>query len=151
MCRYAFYQYKSHYACFKCKKGFKRKNLDDITREKIASKPFNCPECSNLMANVGLDCEIPKKSNAQQWKVLESLFEIGITYHSCGCGGPGYRPKGLDELKSFLLNMKKIYKNQYKSSLHEQGLDTVQKSERTESLKHWNLKIRAIEGLLDKL
>lgn len=151
MCRYAFYQYKSHYACFKCKKGFKRKNLGDITRAKIESKPFHCPECRSLMANVGLDCEIPKKSNTQQWKVLESLYEIGITYHSCGCGGPGYMPKELDELKSFLLNMKTVYSNHYKSSLSKDGLKTVQKSERTESLKHWSFKIREIEGLLDKL
>ncbi len=151
MCRYAQYNYKSHYACFKCRKGFKRKHLTDITRNKlIESKPFNCPQCNELMANVGLDCEVPKKKEIKKWKVLENLFEMGITYHSCGCGGPGYIPKELDEFKSYLIKMKNTYLKHYKDCLNEKVLDEEQRIERTKKLTHWNLKIKEIENVLVK-
>lgn len=33
---------------------------------------------------------------------MQILFEHGLAYHSCGCGGPGYRPLKLQEVDSFL-------------------------------------------------
>ncbi len=152
MCRYANYSYKSHYACFTCRKGFKRKNLRDITEDKnIKSKPFNCPECNSLMANVGLDCEVPKKKELKKWKVLESLFEIGIAYHSCGCGGPGYIPKELDEFKSYLIKMKSTYEKHYSNYVKEKTLNESEIIERTKKLTHWSFKIKEIEDALIKV
>ncbi len=55
MCRYAFYKYKPHYACFKCRKTFKRKHLFDVDRDNEKSVDAKCPQCQSLMANMGLD------------------------------------------------------------------------------------------------
>lgn len=52
-----------------------------------------CPQCGELMANMGLDFESPKKSDIKAWNHLRDLYSVGITFHSCGCSGPGYIPK----------------------------------------------------------
>ncbi len=61
MCRYAMMVYKCHYACFNCQKTFKRRVLKDVDREAQVSVEAKCPECGNLMANMGLDFESPAK------------------------------------------------------------------------------------------
>jgi hypothetical protein len=101
------YAYKPHYACFKCRKTFKRKLLVDINRdlaykEPEKRKPSKCPECSALMANMGLDFESPKKNDIKAWTHVQDLYKSGITYHSCGCSGPGYIPKDKTQLIAFL-------------------------------------------------
>lgn len=111
MCRYAIKTYKAHYACFECKKTFKRKRLQDIDETKRDSKIFNakCPQCSNLMANKGLDFEAPKKSDDKAWKPLENLYEVGIAFHNCGCGGNGYVPKDKKKLLNYLEKSRQNY------------------------------------------
>jgi hypothetical protein len=51
---------------------------------------------------MGLDFKAPKRKDKEQWKVVEILYEHGITFYSCGCGGPGYRPTRLREVPAFL-------------------------------------------------
>ncbi|MEM9078253.1 MAG: hypothetical protein AAGC43_14515 [Bacteroidota bacterium] len=114
MCRYGTYSYKPHYACFSCKKTFKRRLLIDIDRDsyyhsKTERNPFKCPDCEDLMANMGLDFESPKKSDIKAWNHIKNLFESGITYHSCGCSGPGYIPKNKEKLMEFLNERKEEY------------------------------------------
>lgn len=53
---------------------------------------------------MGLDFSAPKKKDKEHWKVVEILHQKGITFHSCGCSGPGYRPTKLRELPEFLSN-----------------------------------------------
>ncbi len=152
MCRYAAYSYKSHYACFNCKKGFKRRLLIDITENKKAkSKEFNCPQCGQLMVNVGKDCEVPKKSQKQKWKVLKVLSDLGIGYHSCGCSGPGYIPKELDELKVYLEKNKSQYEQCYQSLLKEEIYNQAEIKKRNESLTHLSKKAKEIEGVIKSL
>ena len=76
---------KPHYACFECRKTFKRKLMWDIKRTHEDSIEAKCPECGTLMANMGLDFESPKKNNINEWNHLRSLYSVGITFHSCGC------------------------------------------------------------------
>lgn len=54
MCRYSMMVYKGHYACFNCQKTFKRRHLKDVDRDAQTSVDAKCPECGNLMANMGL-------------------------------------------------------------------------------------------------
>jgi hypothetical protein len=54
------------------------------------------------MSNMGLDFKAPRQRDKRQWKKVRILFERGYTYHSCGCGGPGYRPRTLAEVPAFL-------------------------------------------------
>lgn len=111
MCRYGINAYKPHYACFECRKTFKRKLMIDIDRdfvdwEKLSHK---CPECGGITANMGLDFESPKKSDLKAWNHVKDLYETGITFHSCGCTGPGYIPKDKSALIDFLNEKKEIY------------------------------------------
>lgn len=54
------------------------------------------------MKNMGLDFKAPKQREAKQWLKVEILLKHGIAYQSCGCGGPGPRPRRLREVASFL-------------------------------------------------
>lgn len=92
MCRYAEKRYKPHLACFACRKSFKRRLAGDL-RHQGASLPARCPQCRGLLANMGLDFKPPKQTDTRAWAALASLFEAGETFHSCGCNGPGYRPR----------------------------------------------------------
>ncbi len=98
MCRYAFRDYKPHYACFKCRKTFKRKHLFDADRDNETSVEAKCPQCQSLMGNMGLDFESPKMKDEKAWEHLEQLYSVGITFHSCGCQGPGYIPNDKEML-----------------------------------------------------
>lgn len=114
MCRYGNNTYKSHYACFNCQKTFKRRLLIDIDRNTIhttkwENHPHKCPECGELTADMGLDFESPKKTDAKAWRHLKDLYQSGITFHSCGCSGPGYIPKDKKALLKFLTEKKQLY------------------------------------------
>lgn len=112
MCRYGMTTYKPHYACFDCKKAFKRRLLSDIldgTSKDENESPAKCPECGRIMADMGLDFEAPKKSNGKAWKHISDLYRVGITFHSCGCSGPGYIPNDSKELINHLSGIKDIY------------------------------------------
>jgi len=111
MCRYAMIKYKQHYACFSCRKSFKRRLLQDVNRGG-PDRPYRCPQCSQEMANMGLDFAAPKKTDTKAWKTLESLYEIGVTFHSCGCSGPGYRPRNPKALLEFLQQRLQEYEKQ---------------------------------------
>ncbi len=60
--------YKPHYACFNCRKTFKRKLINDIKRGAESVQEAKCPECEGLMANMGLDFESPKKDDLKKWE-----------------------------------------------------------------------------------
>ena len=102
MCRYAHYSYKPHLACFDCRKTFKRRHLADIQRGATDSVAAKCPQCQGLLANMGLDFKSPPASDYKAWQHLRSLYAAGITYHSCGCSGPGYVPATTAALATYL-------------------------------------------------
>lgn len=107
MCRYAMYgPYKRKFACFACRKMFRQTD-----ESRMAQKPrldeqgqriALCPQCGARMHNMGLDFCVPKQSDLEQWKKVEKLFDAGIIFSSCGCGGPGPRPRRLKEVDDFL-------------------------------------------------
>jgi DNA-directed RNA polymerase subunit RPC12/RpoP len=111
MCRYGINAYKPHYACFECRKTFKRRLMVDIDRDfkDWEKQPYKCPECGSITANMGLDFESPKKSDLKAWNHIKDLYETGITFHSCGCSGPGYIPKDKNTLIDFLIEKKGVY------------------------------------------
>ncbi|MEN7547220.1 hypothetical protein AAG747_04830 [Rapidithrix thailandica] len=106
MCRYSTV-YKPHYACFACRKAFKRRLLVDIDRDAAFDKKWEptiakCPDCGEMMADMGLDFKSPPKKERKAWEHLQNLYEAGITFHSCGCSGPGYIPKDREQLLAYL-------------------------------------------------
>ena len=104
MCRYAQYSYKPHLACFACRKTFKRRWLSDIDRDttRADSVPATCPQCRGQLADMGLDFKSPPVRDVAAWQHLRNLYAAGITYHSCGCSGPGYVPATTAALASYL-------------------------------------------------
>ena len=79
MCRYAFRRYKPRFACFACQKTFKRRNFYDITdSDNIEPQPARCPECRELMADMGKDFAAPKKQDDKAWRHIKILND-GIT------------------------------------------------------------------------
>lgn len=104
MCRYAMYgPYKSHYACFDCRKGFKWPlDAHQMPAPDAAPEDVKCPQCGEPMSSMGLDFKPPRQRNKRQWTKVRILFERGYDYRSCGCDGPGYRPRTLAEASAFL-------------------------------------------------
>lgn len=150
MCRYAMSTYKEHYVCFECRKTFKRRLLRDVNREKVINKeeelPSKCPECGQLMANMGKDLESPKKKDLTTWSHLKSLYQAGITFHSCGCIGPGYVPKD----KTALIKSLKECRLSYISNIN-----LVMKGLRTEevpkAIKRLNEALDSWQGKLEEI
>ncbi len=138
MCRYAMIKYKSHYACFECRKTFKRKLLSDIgNKDDIELNEAKCPQCGNLMANMGKDFESPRKSDVKEWEHIKRLYSVGITFHSCGCTGPGYIPNTTESLIAYLLEIKRDYN--YNLEFWRQREEPTNKSEiDRDKSKNWN-------------
>lgn len=80
MCRYAMTTYKSHYACFSCRKAFKRRLMKAIDRDNKEEKKALCPQCNNLMASMGLDFEAPPNRAIKKWEHMKTLFRVGIPF-----------------------------------------------------------------------
>ncbi|WP_208730537.1 hypothetical protein [Flavobacterium foetidum] len=83
--------------------------MGDIKKGEASVFEAKCPECAQLMANMGLDFESPKKDDVKKWEHLKSLYSVGITFHSCGCSGPGYIPNSKEKLIEYFEEMKKTY------------------------------------------
>lgn len=105
MCRYAMVKYKPHYACFSCRKTFKRMLMHDINRDDKRTRDAKCPDCAGTVADMGKDFKAPKRTDTKAWSHLESLYSAGITFHSCGCSGPGYIPRNREDLVAHLASM----------------------------------------------
>lgn len=101
MCKYAMISYKDHYACFECQKTFKRRLWIDFKKGEKENSPAVCPQCAGKMANMGKDFESPKMDDDKAWSHLKNLYEVGITYFSCGCSGPGYVPRDHEALLEY--------------------------------------------------
>lgn len=53
------------------------------------------------MTDAGRDLCIPRKHDKAGWRVLITLLASGIRFNSCGCDGPGYRPRTVGELRRY--------------------------------------------------
>jgi len=144
MCRYAFKTYKIHFACFDCRKTFKKPPIEDLAIQngdwkdykntfwnyssakskkfrkenpertefligKYQNRKEKCPDCGNLMADLGLDFKAPKKDKIKEWKIIKGLLKSGKVFYSCGCSGIGLVPKNDKEYKTYLLEKREYY------------------------------------------
>jgi hypothetical protein len=144
MCRYASKTYKIHFACFNCRKSFKKAPSEDLAiqngdwedyklafwsyssakskkfrkenpdrviylTEKYKNRKEKCPECGELMTDLGLDFKAPKKDKTKEWEIIKGLYRIGKSFYSCGCNGIGYVPKNEKEYKEYLLKNRYYY------------------------------------------
>jgi DNA-directed RNA polymerase subunit RPC12/RpoP len=147
MCRYAMTSYKPHYACFNCRKTFKRRLLNDVARDKEDSLAATCPDCGQLMASMGLDFKSPPKKEINAWQHLQKLYSVGIAFHSCGCSGPGYIPRDSAELRNVLLKRKEEYVENLHFWLNKPILETkvALEKDRSNNLSTYN-KVYHLQG-----
>jgi DNA-directed RNA polymerase subunit RPC12/RpoP len=150
MCRYAFKTYKPHYACFQCRKAFKRRLQQDVDPNG-EEKPARCPECNLFMADMGLDFKAPAKQKIKEWKIIESLWTIGITFHSCGCGGPGYRPRDTITYKTFLKDTLKSYQETLQRWVSEKPTTQELINQKTAAITLWKERVTAVKRVLDEV
>jgi len=85
MCRYGMASYKHHFVCLACRSSFKRDRVD--------GREQPCPRCGAAMIDAGYDLAVPRRRDVAGWKALGVVLRAGLTFHSCGCGGPGFRPR----------------------------------------------------------
>lgn len=109
MCKYAMVAYKTHHACFSCRKTFKRRLLHDVARDEKESVDAKCPQCGQLMASMGYDFPAPKKGDSKAWEQVQRLYSVGIRYDSCGCSGPGYIPATKEQLIAYFEDIIREY------------------------------------------
>jgi DNA-directed RNA polymerase subunit RPC12/RpoP len=145
MCRYAFKKYKPHYACLRCHKSFKRRLKEDVDPEG-KDRPAQCPQCGLLLADMGLDFKPPPVSKAAAWNTVEALWVIGETFHSCGCNGPGFRPRQPNHLREFY----KTILSDYRSHL-DAWVKRAPGDERERAVMEWRGRIQKVTEALDGL
>jgi len=176
MCRYGFKTYKPHFVCFKCRKTFKQplpfdllerdnkarrytqlqskdsliieeqEELNKLNRDYF-NREIKCPECGSLMADLGLDFKAPPKTEVKRWKIIEGLYTVGHSFHTCGCTGPGFIPKDKSEYREYL----KDYLASYSKQLQDvQRLDVQTSKDKNESINYWAERVRMIETELIK-
>jgi hypothetical protein len=85
------------YACFKCRKSFKRvQEVANISRfmtaeqqkaalnktwERNSAMEHKCPDCGNSTFKMGIDFKAPKKSDVKAWAEVEKFILSGKIYY----------------------------------------------------------------------
>jgi len=100
MCRYLEHPVKSHWVCLDCRHVAKSTLVTQNQSETITGQP-RCPSCRGDLIDFGPDFKAPSKTSDNQWRKLAILNELGLLFHSCGCDGPGLRPRTLADAKRF--------------------------------------------------
>jgi hypothetical protein len=149
MCRYGLSSYKPHFGCFRCRKSFKRRLKDDVDPSG-ADQPARCPQCGLLMADLGLDFKAPKKDDLKAWAVLEKLWVVDVTFHSCGCSGPGYRPRSERDYRAFLEQLAHDYRQTLEAWRTTEAVSAKLARNREEALATWRARLTAVEEALQR-
>ncbi|MCT7352799.1 deoxyxylulose-5-phosphate synthase [Streptomyces sp. 15-116A] len=82
---------KTSYVCLPCRASYKQPYDRD--------RPRTCPRCANPLIHVGSAFAAPRRRDAAAWRTLSVLLHAGVRFHKSCCGGPGYRPRTLREIR----------------------------------------------------
>jgi DNA-directed RNA polymerase subunit RPC12/RpoP len=80
------------YACFKCRKSFKRKHEVGVFERA-------CPSCGSAAYRLMDWFKPPKADDVKQWKKVEFLYQHGFWFQSVP---NAFYPKTLEEAKLFV-------------------------------------------------
>jgi DNA-directed RNA polymerase subunit RPC12/RpoP len=76
--------YKQHYACFDCRKAFKKTNLREVPKERQhvdeQGRVVHCPDCGARMPDVGFVFKPPKKSDVKAWEEWREYLTNTLDY-----------------------------------------------------------------------
>ena len=100
--------YKMSFACFACRKSFKREI--DIAADKW-TKELTCPECGGPSFNFGRHFKPPKKADEKQWQKVKFLFDHGFwfqkIYDQENAGLQIPYPETLEQARDFVIKWSK--------------------------------------------
>jgi DNA-directed RNA polymerase subunit RPC12/RpoP len=82
---------KTSYVCLSCRASYKQPY--DRTRQRT------CPRCAQPLIHAGSAFAAPRRRDAAAWRTLTVLLNAGVGFHKSCCGGPGYRPRTLREIR----------------------------------------------------
>ncbi|MET9390276.1 deoxyxylulose-5-phosphate synthase [Streptomyces sp. NPDC006624] len=82
---------KTSYVCLPCRAAYKQPH--DRDRQRI------CPRCAQPLVHVGSAFATPRRRDTAAWRTLAVLLHAGVRFHKSCCGGPGYRPRTLSEVR----------------------------------------------------
>lgn len=114
--------------------------------ERYLNKAYKCPECAQNMLPIGMDVRVPKKDDKKAWKILESMYKLGNTFHSCGCYGSGYIPKDTKNYSTYLQQIE----NQYKLRLADRSRAFSEK-DLSEYIRYWETKLQLVQQEINNL
>ncbi|MFE5189946.1 deoxyxylulose-5-phosphate synthase [Streptomyces sp. NPDC056628] len=83
---------KTAYVCLSCRASYKQPYDRDRPRR-------ICPRCARPLIHAGSAFAAPPRRDRDAWRVLTVLLHAGIRFHKSCCGGPGYRPRTLREVR----------------------------------------------------
>lgn len=152
MCLYAFKTYKSHFACFDCRKTFKPRLNADLPGKRgrhsnYEDREIKCPECGNYMVDLGREFKSPKKTDVKEWEIIKGFYIIGKHFQTCGCNGPGYIPKNRKDYEAHLTDVLLEYET---SMAKCKKLTLEELPDKAARIAYWDSKITAIKAELAK-
>jgi hypothetical protein len=118
--------------------------LDEL-ESRYRDAAFNCPECKQPMANLGLDFKAPRKSDIRAWKAIQKVYRLGHAFQTCGCNGPGYVPASEHEYQDYLELMRETYINHAKNYESSSGTNS---EDRKAAAIYWRSRVAAIESAM---
>jgi DNA-directed RNA polymerase subunit RPC12/RpoP len=123
--------------------------LDTLNKKYFAE--IKCPQCSLPMAGVGKDIQAPKRKEKGAWAALQKSYQLGYSFHSCGCGGPGFIPKDKGDYNVFLNMRLAEYELAVKRCDHELRTGVYNAQLYNHDRIFWVQKVEQIKTEINKL
>ncbi|GAA3048894.1 hypothetical protein GCM10020229_70390 [Kitasatospora albolonga] len=90
---------KTSYVCLPCRASYKQPYEGAHERR--------CPRCAEPLIHVGSAFAAPRRRDTAAWRVLSVLLHAGVRFHKSCCGGPGYRPRSVPEVRERLVHARR--------------------------------------------
>ncbi|MDQ0938987.1 hypothetical protein QFZ67_000692 [Streptomyces sp. V1I1] len=87
---------RHHFVCLPCRASFKK--APDYARVRTEL----CPRCGGVLLNAGSALAVPRRRDTAGWRALSAVLSAGLRFRQGCCGGPGYRPRTVREVKERL-------------------------------------------------
>lgn len=86
---------KTSFVCLPCRASYKQPYAEPYA----GADERRCPRCAEPLIHAGSAFAPPRRRDTAGWRVLSVLLNAGIRFHKSCCGGPGYRPRTLAEVR----------------------------------------------------
>ncbi|MBB4892649.1 hypothetical protein FHS39_001660 [Streptomyces olivoverticillatus] len=84
---------KTAFVCLPCRASYKQPHPGRFDHDRV------CPRCAKPLIHAGSAFAPPRRRDTAAWRTLSVLLHAGIRFHKSCCGGPGYRPRTLAEVR----------------------------------------------------